>query len=158
MAAGDVYTLVHKRIVVATAITILQLKAGTNSPFEILRAWLSQHLSTTTAQCQIGFVRKSAGATVTAAVVGTTLYKRSPNAGTPDLVLSTTGTGLTATGEGTDTDEIYPDAFNVLNGWLYLPVPEERILVPISGIIGLKFTVAPASHTFTAGITVRELG
>lgn len=158
MAAGDVYTLVHKRIVVATAITILQIKAGTNSPCEILRAWVSQHLSTTSAQAQISFIRKSTAATVTAAIVGTTLYKRSPNAGTPDVILSTSGTGLTATAEGTNTDEIYPDSFNVLNGWLYLPVPEERILIPISGNLGLTFMVAPASHTFTAGITFRELG
>lgn len=158
MAAGDVYTLVHRRIVVATAITILQVKAGANSPVEILRAWISQGLSTTSAQCSLALIRKSAAATVTAGVVGTTLLKRSPNAGTPDLVLSTTGTGLTATGEGTDTDEVYPDSFNVLNGWLYHPIPEERLLVPVNGILGLKFMAAPASHTFTAGIVLKELG
>ena len=156
MAAGDVYTLVHRRIVVASAITILQVKAGPNYGFEILRAWISQHLSTTSAQVQASLIRKSAAATVTAAVVGTTLLKQDPNGPTPDLVLSTTGTGLTATAEGTDSDEIYPDGFNVLNGWLYLPVPEEREIIPQSGIIALKFVVAQASHTFTAGIRVRE--
>jgi len=158
MAAGDVYTIVHRRIVVATAITIIQVKAGTNSPLEILRAWCSQSASTTSAQGALALIRKSAAATVTAGSVGTTVLKRSPNSGTPDLSLGTSATGITATAEGTDSDEIYPDGFSNLGGWLYLPVPEERPIVPVGGIIALKFMAAPTSNTFTAGIVVRELG
>lgn len=157
MAHGNVYTIVRPRVVTSTAITIIQVKAGVNYGFEIIRAWISQHLSTTSAQIQASLIRKSGAATVTAGVLGTTVLKQDPNAPTPDLVLSTTGTGITASGEGADSDEIYPDGFNVLNGWLYLPVPEERIFVPVNGIIALKHLVAPASHTLTAGIVVREL-
>lgn len=158
MAAGDVYTIVHRRIVVSTAITIIQVKAGTNSPFEVIRAWAGQGLSATSAQASLALIRKSAAATVTSGVVGTTVLKRNPNSGTPDLSLGTAATGITATAEGTDGDEIYPDSFNVLGQWLYFPVPEEREIVPVGGIIALKFMAAPASNTFTAGIRIRELG
>lgn len=158
MARGDVYTVVHKRISVSTAITIIQLKAGTTYGFDILRGWWSQSNSTTSAQQAFALVRKSTAATVTAGVVGTTVYKLDPNAPTPDLVLSTSGTGITASAEGTNTDEVLVDAQNTQSGWLYLPIPEERIHVPPGGIIALTLMAAPAAAlTISAGITIMEV-
>jgi hypothetical protein len=155
MANNDVYTL-RNEIVVSTAITVLQIKCGASNPCEIIRASVSQRGSTTSAEEIIELVRKSAAATVTAAVAGTTLLSRDPGQPTAGLSLGTSATGHTATAEGTDTDVILKEGFNVLNGWLYLPVPEERIYVPAGGIIGLKFPVAPASQTWEFTITVRE--
>ncbi len=155
MARWDVYHLKHEAVV-STGITILQLKAGTNYGFEILDAYLTQRGSTVSAQEKIAFVRKTAAATVTAAVAGTHLFKNEPNGPTADLSLGTAATGVIATGEGTDGDVTYEEGFNVLNGWKYIPLPESRIYVPVGGIIGLKFMTAPASQTWQMGITVRE--
>lgn len=159
MPQGDTYTL-RNRQTVSTAITVLQLKAGANNGFEILRASVTQYGSTTSAQEEIVLVRKSVAATVTTASVGAsggTLFFRDPNQAAASLTLATSGTGVAATVEGTDNDFVLREAFNVLNGWLYLPVPEERIYVPPTGIIGLKFPIAPASQAWDFEIIIREL-
>jgi hypothetical protein len=58
--------------------------------------------------------------------------------------------------------DLYFDAFHVQNGWLYLPVPEERIVI-VGGTtndnVGIRFPVAPdASTTFSYGIIWGEIG
>ncbi len=151
------YILTNNGITIAAAISALQLRAGSNGPIEIIRAWATQANSTTSAQCSVALVRKSAAATVTAAVAGTTLVKQSPINPTADATLSTTGTGITATAEGTDGEIVHPEGFNVLSGFNYLPVPEERIVVPQGGIIALKFLDAPPSAKWYCGIHFREL-
>jgi hypothetical protein len=61
-----------------------------------------------------------------------------------------------ATAEGTDGVIEQDDTFNVLAGYLYLPVPEERIWVPPSGIIALKFPATPDNLPYSFGFTYRE--
>ena len=156
MPQGDIYILKNSATV-STAITVLQLKAGANNGFEIVRAQANQRGSTTSVEEAIALVRKSAAATVTAAVAGTTLFFRDPNQAAASLSLGTAATGVTATVEGTDGDVAWEEGFNVLNGWLYLPVPEERIYVPPAGIIALKFLSAPASQTWKFLMAIREL-
>lgn len=156
MARGDVYTL-RKEIVIATAITALQLKAGANHGFEILEASVTQRLSETSVQEAISLLRKTVAATVTAAIIGTDLFKHDPNAPNPELSLGTAATGHTATAEGTDGDEIVRDGFNVLNGWSYQPVPSARVSLDPDAIIGLTFkAVAPSSQTWLFSITIQE--
>ena len=157
MAYGHVYTLRHEAIV-ATLISILQLKAGALVPFEIISASLTQALSETSLEESIEFARKTVAATVAIAVAGTHLFKLRPGDPTAGLDLGTAATGIIATAEGTDGDIVLREGFNVLNGWKHLPVPEERIFVPAAGIIALKFPVAPASQTWDMSITIRELG
>jgi len=157
MPAGHVYTVKHEAVI-ATAITGIQLKAGATTPFEILRVWTTQSLAIATAQEKIALVRKSAAATVTIAVIGTHIFKHRPGDPNPDLELSTTATGVIATAEGTDTDFPWEEGFNVLNGIRYVPLPDERIMVEAASFIGLKFRVAPASHTWQMGIVIKELG
>lgn len=160
MPSGDTYILVNKAVTISTAITIIQLKTGANNGAEIIRASLTQHGSTTSAQESVAFVRKSAAATVTAAIDATdntaTIIKRDPNQNAASATLSTSGTGITGTAEGTDANTVFRDGFNVLNGWMYLPVPEERIYVPPSSILALKFITAPASQTWDAEVVFIE--
>lgn len=157
MPYGDTYYARHSASL-STAITFLQLAAGSGSPFLILSASLTQRGSTTSAQEEANFVRKSAAATVTAGVVGTHIFKRGPNAPTPQLQLGTALTGVIATAEGTDGDIPWREGFNVLNGYKFLPVPEERILVAGGGIIGVKFFTAPANQNWDVQLSLQELG
>lgn len=76
---------------------------------------------------------------------------------TSDLALGTTSTGVTASGEGTETDTILAQGFNILNGFEWLATPDEQIVVPVNGFIKLKFLVAPPSATWYSEITFREL-
>jgi hypothetical protein len=160
MPSGDVYTVMNKAIVVSTAISVIQLKAGTVNACLILRASATQRGSTTSVQEDIALVRKSAAATVTAAIDATdgtaTIVKRDTGQPAASAILSTSGTGITASGEGTNANVVIREGFNILNGWLYLPVPEERIYIPPSGIIALTFLTAPASQTWNFELVFEE--
>lgn len=145
---GRPYTVIDTRAV-STAITVLQVTAPATMTLEIIRAWVTQSSSTTSAQSDVILVRKSA------TITGTSITPVKLEPGDP----SPTFTALrTASAEGTDTDTVAGEGFNVLNGWLYVPVPEERIKVPPSGILGLKFPSAPPNVTYRYGITLREHG
>jgi hypothetical protein len=150
-----VYEVSMNNVAVTAAITLVQLKAGTASILRILRAWCSQSNLAASGQQAIEIVRKSGAATVTSF----TPLLVDPGDAASNMVSSTSGTGTNASAEGTDGDILYRDNFSVLNGWLWVPTPEERIIVAPSGIIGLKFPIAPsASMTTSAGFTVGEEG
>lgn len=151
------YTLKNNGVSISTAITVLQWKAGTNGPIEVLRASLTQGTTTTSSQVAAKVVKKSAAATVTAAVAGTTLFKNNGLFPTSDASLGTAATGITASAEGTDTDTFGELGFNVLNGYVWLPTPDEQINSPQGGIIGLKFSAAPPSATWYGELVVREI-
>jgi hypothetical protein len=136
-----------------TACTFLQLTAHASRMLEIERAWAGQTSSTTSAQAAIEIVRKTAGASTGLSSITPVCLER------VGLAPGFTAIAGEATAEGTDGEVVYEEAFNILNGWPNLPVPEERILVPPSGIIALKFTVAgPANATWKFGFNVREIG
>lgn len=158
MPHGHVYTL-QEKINTGAAITLLQLLAGATTPFELLSARITQSSSTTSEQIEAQIVRKSAAATVTAAVIGTNLFKNRPGDPNPDLQLGTAATGHTATAEGTDGDEPGSGGFNILNGWLWEPIPKGRLIVRAAGIIGVKFAVAPTSaQDYHVEMVIEELG
>lgn len=156
MSNFPVYSLRHSATV-STAITVLQLKAGTNGPMEIIRAAITNTGLTTAAQYRAALVRKSAAATVTTAVAGTHLFKQNPVWPTTDASLGTSATGVIATAEGTDTDVFADRGFYVTAGYEWLPTDDERIVVPQGGIIGLKFLAAPASATWIFELVWKEL-
>ena len=157
MPYGHVYTVRHSAAV-STAITVIQLASGAVTPFEIVRSSASQRGSTTSAQEEINLTRKSAAGTGTAAAVGTHVFKDRAGDPSPDLQLSSILTAVILTAEGTDTDIWMREGFNVLNGWLHLPVPEKRCLVRAAAFIGLKYSTAPANQNWDWVVEIRELG
>lgn len=149
------YKVTLDDVSVTGAITLVQLKAGSTAPLVLLRAWCSQRTLTSSAQQRVQIVRKSGAATVTSA----TPLLLDPGDAASAAVGGTSATGINATAEGTDGDILYHDNFNVLNGWLWVPVPEERVIVPPAGIIGLKFPTAPGSAmNVSAGLIWGEIG
>lgn len=150
---GRLYTIKHDNIAVAGAITIMQLKAGPNSICKIHRISLSQSGSTTSAQVRIQVLRKSGAATVTSF----TPLQMDAGDGAAKSVGGVSATGITATVEGTNTDILLTETFNALTGWLYLPTPEERIIVGAAGILGVTFPVNPAL-TITGELVFEEIG
>lgn len=145
--AARTYTIMDSRAV-STAITILELAAPATAALRIERAWVTQSTSTTSAQTDITVLRK------TATITGTALTPVALSTGDPAAAATAK---RTATVEGTDGNVLYGEGFNVLNGWVYVPVPEERLFVPPSGLIALKFPTAPPNVTYRYGITFTEL-
>lgn len=147
---GRAYTIQEKQTV-STAITVLELTAAAGQPLEVLRAWVSNTSVTTSAQCDVAVLRKTA--TVTGAATPPTPVELG---GGGDTSASFTVKHL-ATAEGTDGDVLYGDGVNSLNGFLFIPTPEERPVVPGSGLIALKFITAPTNASWRFGFLVREL-
>lgn len=150
---GRLYTIKHEAISVAGAITIIQLATPATCIALIHRLEISQSASTTSAQVRTQIVRKSAAATVTSY----TPLEMSPGGNAALSVGGTSATGITASGEGTDTDIVFSAVWNALSGYLYLPTPEERIVVPPSSFLGVKFPANPAL-TITAQLIFEEIG
>lgn len=142
------YTVIDSRVV-STAITVLEITAAATVTLEILRAWVTQSTSVTSAQSDVILLRK------TATITGTAITPVRLEVGDPTPV---TTAKRTATVEGTDGEIVAGEGFNIINGWLYLPAPEERVWVPTSGMIALKFPTAPASATYRYGITFASHG
>jgi hypothetical protein len=157
MFIGPVYRVVNNGVSISTAISALQLKPGVNGPAEILRHGVSQSTTTTSAQVKAGLIRKSAAATVTAGVAGTTVLKNNPVNPTTDASLGTSATGITASAEGTNGELTDVRGFNVLNGMEILYQPEERKMIAQSGFAAETFLSAPPSATWDAFIEFREL-
>lgn len=156
------YSISAGGITVAGATTLVFLNPGTTCSLEILRAWVSQSANNTSAQQRIQLVTQvTAFPTLTAA----TPAKLKRGDAVSAIVGGTAGAagtaGINASAEGAGTKTvIFEDAFNVLNGWLWVPTPEERIILPASHAsgLGLYFPVAPATLTNWAfGLTFREL-
>lgn len=139
-------------VIISTAITILQYKAGSAAPALLLRAWLNQGLSEVSTQEQVQILRKTGAATVTSF----TPRKMRPNDPTAAGAGGTSATGYTGSAEGTDGDVLVDEGWNILGGG-YVWVPsKEDIWIPAGGIIAMKFPVAPASATWRAGFVIRE--
>lgn len=149
MARG-MYTVHGDAQTVSTAITILEVAAPATAILKIYRAWVEQSSVTTSTATRIRLLRK------TGTITGTATPP------TPTAVDASAASGVTvkwiATVEGTDGNVLIEEAFNYLNGWVWLPVPEERIIVPPSGIIALKFPAAPTSAAWTFGFDYEEIG
>lgn len=147
---------IWKSMVNPTAVTQIQIQAPTARSITIIRAWVSQASTTTSAQVKVQILRMSAGATVTAATIAADVRPMDPDDAASTVQVGTAATGFTATVAGTESDIMMSDNFNVVNGWLYLPVPEERIITSGGGRIALKFATAPPAGTYDVGIVFAE--
>ena len=126
----------------------------------ILRAWCSQNDSETSQQLGVMLAQQASAfgtytsTTPTPHVIG---GAASGITGSTTAAAASAGTDSSANAAGTRTPIIY-DGFNNLNGWLWVPTPEERILVPVDTAIVLKLVGTPSSLTnWNAGITYEEL-
>ena len=145
-AVSGVYNLVRSSVTTSTAITIQQVTCVAGTMNEFTRHWVNQSTVTTSAQTRIQFLLKTAVATVTSqtpAILGQGMQASKSVGGT-------SATGITASAEGTDGAVFNEDGFNIVNGWLLLPVPEERVYV-ITKSVGLKFPTSPTSAGYVSG-------
>jgi hypothetical protein len=135
---------------VSTAISLVEFTAPSDAIVVLLEAWIAQEASEVSTQEVAQILRKSAAGTGTGSPTAKLLQ------GSDAAFGGTVRVQMTA--EGTPTDSLIREGFNILNGWSYRPIPESRIYVAPSGILALKFPVAPAAATFTAGMIFMEIG
>ena len=144
--ASGAYNLIRTATTTSTAITIQQVTAPAGTMAEFCRAWVTQSTITTSAATRTQLLRKSTAATVTSqtpALLGVGMQASK-------CVGGTGASGITATAEGIDGAVFVEEGYNIVNGWLYLPVPEERIGI-INTTVALKFPTAPTSAGYQSG-------
>lgn len=150
MARGY-YTANTGNQTISTAITILEITAPSSASLIIRKAWVNESTITTAAQARIQLLRKTATITGTASPPSAVAFDGSASSGVTIK--------WKATAEGTDGNVIVDEGFYIPSGWFWVPpVPEERLIVPPSGIIALKFPAAPTSAGWSFGINWEELG
>lgn len=142
--------------VAGTPVTAIQYAASSSNTAEVLYMSIGQSGSTTSAMDQVRLVRKSAAATVTIGATGSNIFDVSGGAGTFRGTLSTSATGVVATAEGTDSDELFRTDFNVLSGYERDWQPNARFWVPVSGIIAVKIK-AVVALTYDVTLVIREM-
>jgi hypothetical protein len=130
------------------------------SRIELLSARVGQRGTATSQQLGIIIAQKASAFgtyTSTTPVSGEIGGTASGIAGATTGAAATAGTDASAEGAGTVTT-IISDGFNNLAGWLWVPVPEERInLSPDTAVI-LKIVGTPTTLTnWSAVLTFREL-
>ncbi len=147
---GRSYVVLMENIAVTTLRTLLEITAPSNRLAELIEAWVTQTDSETSTQEEIEIIRKTVAGTGTAETPEP-LSANSGAAGSTSL--------SNCTGEGTLGNRVWREGFNILSGWRYQPVPEARIWVPPSGIVGIRFAQAPeASINVTCGLVFAEHG
>ena len=144
------------------AVTLVFLNPGTTQSIEILRCWVAQSANATSAQQRVQLVTQvTAFPTLTSTTPGRLklIDPVSVIAGGTAGAAGTCGTNASAEGAGAKT-VLVNDAFNVLNGWLWVPTPRETIVMNASAAsgFGLFFPVAAATLTnWSCGVVFAEL-
>jgi hypothetical protein len=136
--------------------------AAPGTGVEILRAFVSQSANATSAQQRIEHTTQVAAFPTTATATSPAKTKQTDAAavivGATTIAAGKSGTNVTTEGAGTKTT-IWSEAFNVLNGYLWVPTPPETLVFPAGSLSAydLQFPAAPAALTnWNFGIVFRE--
>jgi len=156
-------TMQNQTIVADATVVIIHTDstlATRSSTIMILRAWIGQQASETSDQLGIILGLKASAFGTYTSTTPQPHFVNGPASGIAGGTAgaeATSGTDASAEGAGTVTPIIY-DGFNNLNGWLWVPTPEERLIVPTDTAIVLKMVGTATTLTgWNAGITYEEL-
>lgn len=165
MSLNQVYTITMASQTIIADSEMITIRAATAyasraSVLEILRMTCGQTSTTTSAMLGVRWgLKASAFGTFTATTpapitIGTVA---SAITGSTSNAASSAGTDASANGAGALT-VLGQEAFNNLNGWLWVPTPEERIIVGPDLTFLLQLQGTPSALTgWSATMTFREL-
>lgn len=145
-----------------TTLLFVNPPAAPNPTLEFLRWWVAQTANATSAQQRVQLETQVSVFPTLVSATPSKLKRADPNASI--VVGGTAGAagtaGVNASAEGAGAKSvILDDAFNVLNGWLLVPTPDEIISMAagLTSGLGLFFPVAPQTLTnWTFGANFRE--
>lgn len=159
------YTIAMANATIVADATLVIMRAATAwssraSLLEIERVVVSQQGTSTSQQLGIILAQKaSAFGTYVSATPSPTSIGSVASAITGSTSNAASSCGVNASGEGAGTvTNIISDSFNNLNGYLYVPTPEERIWVGPDLTFIVKIRGTPTTLTgWNAVVTFREL-
>lgn len=151
MSTAPLY-IIRGSATVSTAVTLMQFQTGASRLLRLYYLEVTQDGINASQQVRLQILLKSVAATFGAT--------QTPLKGYPGLAAASGtyhGTAA-ATAEGTDGTVYKQISQNLLNGFIYEPVPERRIIWPVSSIVAVKFSAAPPSATWSWEAQFEELG
>lgn len=165
MAGSHVYTVPMANQTIVADATLVILRAATAittraSLLEVLRIWVNQ--IGTEASDELGVIigrKESAYGTYTSTTPVPTVIGGAASgiSGSTSGAAAGAGTDASAEGAGTVTTLI-EEGFNNLNGYLWVPTPEERIIIPPDIAFIVKMVGTPAILTgWNAGMKFTEI-
>jgi hypothetical protein len=140
----------------ADEIVLMELQVPTATVIELIRAWVgAAEGADPVAEVQEIVLYVNDGP-----ATGGTALNENELQGSVDAAAATVAVA-NATVAATPVD-LYYDAFDLRNGWLYLPLPEERIII-VGGTtndnVGIRLPVAPdAAIVLSCGMIWGEIG
>jgi len=152
---GRVYIATARNVAVSAVQDLLAVYAGSVKAFKVHSVTIGQISATAVGNLNLSLKRLPA--TVTAGSGGTTpaLFPVSPN-DTAATVTAHANDTTQASTSGTAT--VYGDVFNVVNGYLYLPPEEDRLVIGPGQAFVVSLDTAPSTtETMTATVVVEEL-
>jgi hypothetical protein len=150
-------------IVGTNTLVFINPSAAPSVGIRILRAWCSQHGTATSQQIGIKHVTQVTAFPTLVSATPAKLKRQDPTAaiitGATTGAAGTAGINASAEGAGTKTT-ILADAFNNLNGYLWVPTPKEVIEVPAGSTSGYGLVLLTTPTTLTGwdfGVHYEEL-
>lgn len=161
MARGTYVVPMTNVSVANQAVTLVFVNPGVDATLEFLRAWVSQAANATSAQQR---VQLNSQVTAFPTLTSQGPEKTTELDGVSTVVGGVAGaagtSGINASAEGAGAKTVLmPDAFNVLNGWLWVATPNETFLhsASLASGFGLHFPAAPGTLTnWNAGLVFAE--
>lgn len=155
MSIGRIYKAAFKGISHTVITDLFFIEAPTDAAVLIHRIWITNRDQETSEQLPVEVFRT----TTANAAAGTAVTPAPRNVGDPafggTVRRTITGGSLAAA-----TTDLFSVGENVLNGWLWLPTPDEQdVLSPVAGTAGrlnVKLAVAPAAAILLDGFVVLE--
>lgn len=148
MARG-VYTASQYGVASGTSVvTLIEIEPSATSVIEIVRLWIENETSELSEQWAVSFVTKSAdGTNVTTPTVVAHDLAQAAHGGTVRGMCTTVGTV---------DNVVFRRGFNILNGFEWIPTPDETIFLAAAKTGGLHLPVAPpTSTTISCGVTFK---
>jgi hypothetical protein len=134
---GRPFSLVMEGVSVSATQDLLEITCPSTCGLVLLSFTVTQDTDEVSQQLPLAIFRNSA-----AGSGGSTLTPGVLDPG--DTVTATCKRNVTTPGTRSPAVALWRQSMNLLNGWLYVPVPEERIQVPPSGIIAINLVTAPS--------------
>ncbi len=144
-------------------VSLIFINPGTTVALEILRMWIGQSANATSAQQRVQVARQPTSFPTLTSFTPAKLKQNDPVSQITGATNGAAGTcGINASAEGAGSKSVvFEDAFNVLNGWLWVPTPNETIIMAPAATSGLSLFLPVAAATLTNwafGMVFRELG
>ncbi len=153
-----IFTATFSAIAVSAAQDVFEIVAPADSKIAIREVRLGQYSDAGDAAAEMlsvliikGYTTSgSGGASVTAAPV-----QGHTGALTSTATVERNNTTIAADGTAV---VMVADAFNVQSGWIYIPAPEERIVVPVSGRLVVRITAPADAVTMNGTLVFEQVG